>query len=535
MNTFERGCKAGLWLLGVAVVWMSFAPEAYAGPFRVIGYDAATMMTANSNVSYGESMGVLYTNPALMSRFPNTAFVGVTFWKPDMNISLMPKPAGTDVPLTIFASKMGTLTDERDLAQPTVFLKNKRRDTSSTDPYAYLSFGSTLSFGIKGFRFGTLMTAPIDSLRIIDMNTYYATEYEQFFSNQVHFTNFGEWNKAIDSLLGLSYSPIKYVSIGISLRIGMSTATKADIYMPDATKQDYSLLNNKTSVELALKPIVGIQVEPTDWMAIGVTWRYRSYMNVDGGGTAESYQLTETSGEYTVLRRANQKFDLAMDYEPQELTGSVGFKTHGFTTNVSVTWNMWKFYLDSHHQNPEEAAMWAYSPYHFMEDAFSRDPFVDAEGNLTAAGEKLRNKFKWRDTPSVSWGGQYKYLDRTDLSGEVCAGFAYIPTPVPAQVGRTNYADNDVYGVTFGHRLDFTLFEQKFGVDVALQYWQMLKRTVYKDPSLIPDEFYDGSTTKIGDLPMSEAGGLQSNNPGYPGYSYSGYVVAASLSLRYKF
>ena len=522
---------------------LCLSATAYAGSaFRQIGYDSATQGTANADAAYGESAGVLYTNPALMSRFPDSAFIGVSYWKPDMTISLMPKPAGTDIPLTIYNSKMGTLGAEKDLAQPTKFLRNQRGNTHSNDNYAYVTFGTTMSMGIKGFRFGNLMSIPIDSMHIANLHTYHSTEYEQYFSNRVHFTNFGEWNKMIDGLMGASYSPpfAPWMSLGVSLRIGMSTVAQADLYMPDPTKQDYSLMNNNTSMELALKPIIGVQFEPLKWMSIGLTWRYRSYMNINGGGVAESYHLTETSSEYTVLRRANQKQKFALDYEPQEVTGALGFKTHGFTTNLSATWNMWKYYLDSHHQAPQIAALWPYSPYNFAPNSPSSfDPYVtqaaDGSLSLSKSAKKKINKFKWKDTVTLAWGGQYDYIERPGLKTQIRAGYSWIQSPVPAQVGRTNYADNDTMGFTLGHRVDFTLMKQKFGVDFAIQYWRMLKRTVYKDPAQIPDEFYDGSTTKSKDLPMSEAKGLQTNNPGFPGYTLSGYTVATSVTLRYEF
>ncbi len=490
-----------------------------AGPFRTLGYDTSTQSTANSNICYGDSLGVLYTNPAVLSRFPDMAEIGITFWMPNMNINLMDKPTGSDVPITIYASKMGNDDSQQDLALPTIELRNKRRDTKVNDPYAYVGFGTSMSFGIKGFRFANLMLIPIDSLNVVSTKTHYSDELEQHASNQVHYMRFGEWGKGIDGLLGVSYSPIKYISFGISLKIGVTAVANVDIYVPDATVQDYTVVNNGADAKLALKPIVGIQAEPLDWMSLGLTWRYWSYMNMEGRTNMGLWQFHETSNDYIVPKIANQNISMAIDYEPMELSGGVGFKTHGFTTQAMVTWEMWHFYLDDHHKSPQDAAKFPSSPFY--------DDPIEKFG--------LENKFKFKDTVSVAWSGQYKYYSSEKISGEVKAGFAYSPSPVPAQIGRTNYADSDVFLGSVGHKLDFTLFEKHFGVDVGLQYWQMRQRKVYKDPSLVVDEFADDVTTIVGDMPMSEAQGLQTNNPGFPGYEMDGWIVLAGVQARYEF
>jgi hypothetical protein len=80
----------------------------------------------------------------------------------------------------------------------------------------------------------------------------------------------------------------------------------------------------------------------------------------------------------------------------------------------------------------------------------------------------------------------------------VAIGFTYQPTPVPAQLGRTNYVDNDLIGITAGAKFDVE-FQNKtsltLGIDV--QFWQMFTRTTWKDPRQIIDEFPDDSKTAL--------------------------------------
>jgi hypothetical protein len=70
---------------------------------------------------------------------------------------------------------------------------------------------------------------------------------------------------------------------------------------------------------------------------------------------------------------------------------------------------------------------------------------------------------------------------------------------------------------------------------VGVQFWMMFEQTVHKDPSQIPDEFADHARTLIGQQPMPEAAGLQTNNPGFPGYDFGGFSLIGSASLTYLF
>ena len=118
---------------------------------------------------------------------------------------------------------------------------------------------------------------------------------------------------------------------------------------------------------------------------------------------------------------------------------------------------------------------------------------------------------------------------------EASVGGSWHPSPVPAQVGRTNYADNTLLGVTFGERFDFRLGSKRFVLAAALQLYRMLPRTTLKDPSQIVDEMPDGVRTLESKRTMSEAEGLQTNNPGFPGYRADGWLAAGSLSIAHPF
>jgi len=60
-------------------------------------------------------------------------------------------------------------------------------------------------------------------------------------------------------------------------------------------------------------------------------------------------------------------------------------------------------------------------------------------------------------------------------------------------------------------------------------------RSVSKDPNAahpVIDEFPSTATNNLTGLPEPGTAGLQTNNPGYPGFDSHGYMLGAGFSLR---
>jgi long-chain fatty acid transport protein len=80
----------------------------------------------------------------------------------------------------------------------------------------------------------------------------------------------------------------------------------------------------------------------------------------------------------------------------------------------------------------------------------------------------------------------------------------YKPTPVPAQTGRTNYVDND-----------------RIGASLSVEYGV--------SPALVTDEVPDDAI--LAGEPVVGREGLQTNNPGSPGFSSAGFIGTGALYL----
>lgn len=489
----------------------------------MFGYDSSSVAGANSDVAYGNSYGVLFSNPALLSRQKAHSGIDLMYYHSKLNVDLMERPAGADIPITMFDTSKSPAGKNLFRALPTVELVHERADNNIDKGQVYLGLGFNFSAdkilkALDGLNVGGVVQLPL--AKQVEMKTFYFDEREQYFTNTVHFARFGEWSPIVTGILGFSYSPpwVDWLSVGVGVVASVSAIAKLELYIPDPQVQSYMLTNTNMEGALKFRPVVGVQFEPTEYLGIGLTWRHESYMEVDGTGNLYlyNYHLTppeaeEYSSEYiNIPKRAKTKFKMAMDYEPMEVSLGLGFKKAGFTGQAAVTYNRWSQFRDIHNASPQQAAV--YEPN-------------NAGGTLVNGSD-----YAWTDTVSASASLAYKYYNDWF---EAKIGGAFYPTPTPAQKGRTNYADNDLWCISAGHF--FQWGELPFYTTIALQFWQMVGREVHKDPNQIRDEFPDGISTTFDPSLVPVAAGLQTNNPGFPGYSIDGWLIVSNISIHYQF
>jgi long-subunit fatty acid transport protein len=499
----------------IAVAIMALAPSAWADPFSTTGYDTESAMLANSNTAFGSSLGVLYTNPALLTDVKNTVGVNFIFNMPMMSVKLRNTPPGSTVPISIYDSTAGVLKKSDDIALPTVELLHQRSNTNTDNFDPWATIGVAYNFGVKRLQIAILASLPI-SQYAAQLTTHYNDEREANFTNKLSFTRFGQWDKVGGVMVGAAYQPLDWFSFGLTLQVTIATTTNLNLYVPDANVQNYSQSNLDMKLAVGVRPMVGVRFQPLKWLGIGLAWRNESTMPVDGAGTLLLWNYHETDTTKTIPKRTTQPVKLALGFEPMEATLGIGVNFQPFTTQVSVTWQRWSHYIDNH----------ATMPQNYI------DPAVIPLPAGYSDYDSYKDTFRFHDTFNVNWSGQYQFAKW----GQVAIGFTYQPTPVPAQIGRTNYVDNDLIGVTAGAKFDVE-FQNKtsltLGIDV--QFWQMFSRTTWKDPKQIIDEFPDDSKTALTGAPMAEATGLQTNNPGYPGYRSGGTMVSTGVSISYNF
>lgn len=484
-----RGLSHGILLLALLV-----AGPAAAEPLDWFGYDARTMGAGGGGggVAVSDGAGALHTNPALLPFARPGVSLGYMMVHPLLKIRLMDRPAGADVPPSYYDAKIPGAGTAMDKPLPTAELANRRGDTDVAAARHALILGAVTDLGLEDLRLALLLKAPVPELA--SLRFHYPDEREQYFSNKLHFARFGEWDDMILIMAGAAYRPLPWLSLGISLKTSFDMVARTSTFIPEASVQEYGLSDGAVTMKVRLRPVAGLAFRPLEWLRIGVTYRAESKVRTDVVAGLQLWNYHEaptgTPGEVPALKRVTQEFQLVTLYQPHEVALGVGFADQRIFAEAAATLSLWS-------RTPDEHG--------------ARAGFTDVVG-LTAGGG-------WRYLP---WA-------------EALLGFSYQPTPVPPQTGRSSYVDGDLVGLTAGHRFRFSIQEIPFEAGLYLQAWRMLDQVVHKDPAAIIDELPDGVVTRLDGAPMPEADGLQTNNPGFPGYRSGGWAVVAGGSLRVEF
>jgi hypothetical protein len=136
----------------------------------------------------------------------------------------------------------------------------------------------------------------------------------------------------------------------------------------------------------------------------------------------------------------------------------------------------------------------------------------------------------WHNTVAVVAGGNFAWRQRR-LSFDL----GYAPTPVPDQTGRSNYVDNSRIVSSASIESPVKLLGREVEAGFYLFGSVFIPRTADKDPLAthpVIDEYPDSATVIRTGLPAADTAGLQTNNPGYPGFDSRGYMLGLGVCLR---
>ena len=151
-------------------------------------------------------------------------------------------------------------------------------------------------------------------------------------------------------------------------------------------------------------------------------------------------------------------------------------------------------------------------------------------------GDRPLPAYPWQDTITGAGGVRYAH-------GPVGTflDLQYKPTPVPFQTGRSNYVDNDRLGAAVGADYTFPVLDTPMHLGAELQTHYLLPRHQSKlkppdapdgrvhTPALVRDEVPDDAV--VIDEPLAGRSGLQTNNPGFPGFGSSGFIVGGGVYM----
>jgi long-chain fatty acid transport protein len=472
----------------------------------------------------GASAASTYFNPAFLPDARKGLELGIFFLSDRIDIAVDPRSSSPachdnvcDVP-SVFGSGPESFQHENGdkLPEPTVptdWLENGRPGTANSDPLAarprqegrqpdelraYQLLG--LVSPVFGERLVLGFYAMIPLSEFTTARAFYNDEREQYFSNSLHAEMYEDRLTATSLAFGVGSRLSERWSVGATLTLSLTNRASAPVYVSNLSNLDTVLLDSDIGVEASVAPHFGAAFQASKWLQLSATLHTKQVFEI------------ETGFQYFLATGSEQSATVSFTHAYMPLTAALGAEVaivEHFSAVATLQYANWSDYKDRHSETPHP-------------------------------------DYAWSDTLDASVGLRHK---RGRFGSFVDAN--YLPSPVPAQTGRTNYVDNDRVGVAGGVSYEFELWDGHFEIGAQLQAHRLLARHVDKfiappnpqpNPNLdgfadnhypqlvideVPDDAVDGQLRD----PVPGREGLQTNNPGFPGFGSEGWILGGALNL----
>jgi hypothetical protein len=475
----------GLLTCGIAVLLSR--PATGSGVLEMLGAPTGSNGLSARALSHGAA--ATYFNPALLPDATPKLEAGFFGLAARSRIRLQARPAGVDVPASVY----DTITDQQQRPRATADLPQARSDTDENDNTVYAVLGVVRPLAGRWLAFGFYAVLPVNTF--MDQRGFFPDEREQYFSNRLHSELMGDRLRSSSFAVALGSQLNDWLAVGAGIDIAIVTRSTMAVYLPDTLHQEAILLNADIRADSKFKPYFAAAAHPSERTTVFAT--IHTGIN------------NETQGFNSIRYWNFNAYPAGKDYVPQVYVLSQGYEPTRFGTGATLTgprgtdgrlpWELglqlvferWSTYHDRHGESPADT---------------------------------------WHDTLSIVAGGNLPWGQRR-LSFDL----GWVPSPVPDQTGRTNYVDNSRVAATAGIESPI----QMLGHEVEAGFYlfgsffiprDVTKRADASNP--VVDEFPDTAVDVRTNLPAAGTAGLQTNNPGYPGFSSRGYMVGAGVSLR---
>ena len=469
--------------LAVAVLALSAvsASAALASPFDVYGPGARSTAMGGAQAAKPEGAVAIYDNVAGLADEEASIRVGAFATFGDAPILLKERPQGYDVP------DLGS----RSPALPSEQTRRQRRDTDSPDPIYGVNIGVVTDFGGTRTRGGVLVMLPTNGL--IVQRTHFADERERYFSNQLHHEIIGSRLHRPVIELGVARQLTERIAFGVGGTYLPGTAVTTEAYVADPADQSEVDLNARVRTGNQWGLLTGVTVAlPLD-LTLGLVFRQGVAFEMEGANDVQVRGI-ESSPE-----DSRQELNWVPVFTPSSLRSGLAWARGNLEFSLDGRYTFWSAYVGTQGEDP-----------------------------------------RFSNTLEGRAGVEWTYSEETRLRG----GLGFIPTPVPEQTGRTNYVDNSRLLAALGGGHGFQFGERAFEASWFVQFQHLLLRDTDKEQrddypdcapgeralcDEVPDELRDPNTGQ----PYPEAQGLQTGNPGFPGFVSGGWIGSVGIEVRY--
>ena len=494
-------------VLGLAC---AVAPRTAAAspPFELVG---STLGSGGFNArTTGASSASAYFNPALLTQAKTGLELGWFVLNDGMDTTLFARDPAVDVPVTALEQFEGHFP-----SVPTTWLQNgcdpaqggrcvtklparpRQGQGSSGNTRAYQTFGLVSTVWKRYLTLGIHGMVPIGTF--LQGQSFFADEREQYFSNSLHPELYSDRLTAMSLAFAAGSHILDWLSVGVGVTLSLTNTAAAGTFVGDSDHISESLqLNTKINVSTGVAPHFGLLIEPIDALDLSLTVHTPERMDIVTG-----FSTFLPNGD---LQRAERTATL--DWQPWTFAFGgaldlVHSEQHRFSLVATATYRLWSEYVNRQ-------------------------------------GERPLPGYGWSNTLAPVFGLRHVYDNRFSTFLDA----TYEPSPVPLQTGRTNYVDNDRYGLSGGVTYELPIkswgVTLRFGAQGQLHILSERAQTKLNPTSpqfagnhysqLVNDEWVDGATDNRGNV-ITASNGLQTNNPGWPGFSSKGIILGAGVQL----
>lgn len=425
-------------------------------------------------------LSAAYFNPAFLPEQSPGFSMGTLGVFQFLSVSLEPRGTQYDVDGSIFEARPLSGMENMPRPLPTADLLSRRGSWNPSSHGGFVTIGSLMRFARERISIGFMGIFPLGSFQ--EQQPFFSDEREQYFSNSLHFELYEDRLRSNVVVLGAGGKISDRVAIGAGVTMSTSALTKANIFMPDASRQNESHMNTAVAVNTRFIPHFGMLWRPTGDFCVTAALHAPGGSSTSGESTVQFWNYRPDTGDASVV----QHFRMVYGYEPLRvalgISGGTGRPFDRWEAAAGLRYERWSDYEDRHGERPADA--WS-------------DTLVWTAG--------VRRTF---------WGQHAVGLDA-----------AFSPSPVPEQTGRSNYVDNDRITLAAGYE---TRLSSRWHAGVSAAAHVLLSRSHAKDPAAkdpVYDEYPDSTHIFTGDF-IPQSAGFQTNNPGFPGFSSSGLIFA---------
>ena len=336
--------------------------------------------------------------------------------------------------------------------------------------------------------------AMIPYRRFTGAAAFYSDEREQYFSNSLHPELYADRLTATSLAFGVGYKVHPRLSLGLVFTLALRTVAGTPTFLSDVGRFEEIMVDSDVGVKAALAPHFAASFAATRTTRLSATVHSPQKTEI---GTDFSFLLVSGLEQRAAIRftHAYLPWTFAVGGTQELWQSSDG--RGGLGLAATAMYALWSNYVDRHSQQPHPT-------------------------------------FAWYDTLSGAVGLRHR-------QGSVRAhlDLGYQPSSVPDQTGRTNYVDNDRAALSAGVAILGRWPAFSLRLTVGAQAHRLLPRETTKREAgaggdqLVLDEVPDDAVRAGAALAGRE--GLQTNNPGWPGFSSAGWIIAGGMQLGVTF